>query len=80
MLTVNIWLVQMNKQTSVKHMAVTYLNTEVTKATVEVVPPQVRFQNDLRLVPLCSGDLGLEHSVIPALQTCLHCALCVLCG
>lgn len=61
-------------------MVVTYLNTEVTKAAVEVVPPQVRFQNDLRLVPLCSGDLGLEHSVIPALQTCLRCALCELCG
>lgn len=56
-------------------MALTYLNsdTEVMKVAMEeMIPPEVRFQNDLRLVPSCCRILGLEHLVIPALQTGLY--------
>lgn len=64
-----------NEQTLDKHMALTHPNsdTEVMKvAKKEMIPPEVRFQNDLRLTPRCSGVLGLEHLVIPALQTGLY--------
>lgn len=56
-------------------MALTRLNSdmEVMKVAMEeVIPAEVKFQNNHRLVPSCSGDLGLEHSVIPALQRGLY--------
>lgn len=56
-------------------MALTHLNsdTEVMKvAREEVIPPEVRFQDDLSLTARCSRVLGLQHLVIPALQTGLY--------